>query len=373
MRKLLFSLLLLLMLPAAKAYNWHTSTYCVNGWTSPSGTAQCTTPNASFDLACTNPSAKLFITINASGCSMPHYRSVTECIADWGTCCDCPGLNYTYCGYIPYNWTIDNCTQQCSIDCGWSGLTVNYNYSFPPAHDRGISGSLYEYCWIPSFSFNVTNPYLEIFDTVYAMCSARDSSGGSLFMVCNVTLYCDVSNITCPEYCAYGYYQYTLGYWHYYNGINVGGTCQYTVEQCPYGCDPTNTTCAGVPAPVCGNGICESGETHENCPQDCPTPGQVGGVQPIPVINATEWEELGFGWALPLLTPIFILTFIALMISGIIGLLTRPEYGGIAMLVFLVIYTLYGIYPPWIGWTIIIIAGFIVTYTVGKTMGWFGT
>lgn len=29
--------------------------------------------------------------------------------------------------------------------------------------------------------------------------------------------------------------------------------------------------------PVCGNGICETGETHENCPEDCPDSGPVCG------------------------------------------------------------------------------------------------
>jgi hypothetical protein len=32
----------------------------------------------------------------------------------------------------------------------------------------------------------------------------------------------------------------------------------------------TTGSCIFVPPPYCGNGICESGETYENCPEDCP-------------------------------------------------------------------------------------------------------
>ncbi|MFH1256948.1 MAG: dockerin type I domain-containing protein, partial [Candidatus Diapherotrites archaeon] len=40
------------------------------------------------------------------------------------------------------------------------------------------------------------------------------------------------------------------------------GACQ----SCPYGCN--NGACIDS-KPVCGNGVCESGETQNNCPQDC--------------------------------------------------------------------------------------------------------
>jgi PGF-pre-PGF domain-containing protein len=40
-------------------------------------------------------------------------------------------------------------------------------------------------------------------------------------------------------------------------------------------------------APVCGNGICETGESYTNCPQDCPAP--------TPTCTCTDWYNVGCG------------------------------------------------------------------------------
>jgi hypothetical protein len=115
-----------------------------------------------------------------------------------------------------------------------------------------------------------------------------------------------------------------------------------------------------VYVPACGNGICEANETLENCPQDCAQMGV------IPQINVTEWQELGYGWLLPLFSPFALYNLLMIFFAIIGGVITRePSVVLGIILVFIVIFTFTGIYPWWLSFVLIIIAGFLFVRMVG--------
>jgi hypothetical protein len=56
-------------------------------------------------------------------------------------------------------------------------------------------------------------------------------------------------------------------------------------------CDPTTGVCSNPPiVPCCGNYECESGETNQNCPGDCPPEGQLTLNIIFPIDNATYYR-----------------------------------------------------------------------------------
>jgi len=115
-----------------------------------------------------------------------------------------------------------------------------------------------------------------------------------------------------------------------------------------------------VYVPACGNGICEANETVENCPQDCAKMGA------IPQINVTEWQELGYGWLLPLFSPFALYNLMMIFIALIGGVITRePSVVLGIILVFIVIFVFIGVYPIWLAFVLIIIAGFLFVRLVG--------
>jgi hypothetical protein len=94
---------------------------------------------------------------------------------------------------------------------------------------------------------------------------------------------------------------------------------------------------------------------------------------PISGINVTEWQENGWGWALPIFTPIFIFTFGAGVISGILAAISGNAggvIGGITWVAFMMLYTLMGIYPSWVGIVLIILSGGVTVMFMGKMLGW---
>jgi hypothetical protein len=98
-----------------------------------------------------------------------------------------------------------------------------------------------------------------------------------------------------------------------------------------------------------------------------PTPGV---PEPIPAINKTEWHEAGYDWALPFFTPMFIVSFVVVVVSGVVARIGGMTVGGIAGLLMVLVLTLFGIYPIWLGIVFIIIAGFIVTrFVVAEGIG----
>jgi hypothetical protein len=91
--------------------------------------------------------------------------------------------------------------------------------------------------------------------------------------------------------------------------------------------------------------------------------------EPIPAINKTEWHEAGYDWALPFFTPLFIVSFVIAVVSGVIARIGGMTVGGIAGLLMVLVLTLFGIYPAWLGIVFIIIAGFIITKFVIESVG----
>jgi hypothetical protein len=86
-----------------------------------------------------------------------------------------------------------------------------------------------------------------------------------------------------------------------------------------------------------------------------------------PLASEEEWKNLGIAWALPLTTPIFILTIIALGVSGFIAKI-GGNYAGlifaIAMLFFVIIYSITGVYPIWISIILIILTAGLIAYFI---------
>ncbi|MFH7835234.1 MAG: NosD domain-containing protein [Candidatus Aenigmatarchaeota archaeon] len=121
---------------------------------------------------------------------------------------------------------------------------------------------------------------------------------------------------------------------------------------------PTAYTPPGV---ICGNGICEPPyENATSCPQDCAL------LAPIPQINKTEWEEMGYGWLVPLFSPFAIYNLIMISFAVLGGVITREASAVLGIiLVFVAIYTFMGIYPWWLGVVLIIIAGFLFVNLIG--------
>ena len=148
----------------------------------------------------------------------------------------------------------------------------------------------------------------------------------------------------------------------YYFTIEASGYQKYTSETFYLSQDMERKVylSPSVYVPVCGNGICEANETAENCPQDCAQMGV------IPQINATEWKELGYGWLLPLFSPFALYNLLMIFFALIGGVITRePSVVLGIILVFIVIFTFIGVYPWWLSFVLIIIAGFLFVRMVG--------
>lgn len=90
---------------------------------------------------------------------------------------------------------------------------------------------------------------------------------------------------------------------------------------------------------------------------------------PIPLVNETEWQSAGFGWATVFFTPIFLSTLVMAIVSGIAGAIGGAPVGGGVMVVMMMIFTITGIYPAWVGIVVIIISAFIIAKTLPQLVG----
>jgi hypothetical protein len=144
--------------------------------------------------------------------------------------------------------------------------------------------------------------------------------------------------------------------------IFVGAYCtctQFSMGQC------VNTTHRTV-FRTCTPALCmPSTEIH---PDDtCAT--EYVPIQPIPAINVTEWQSSGWGWLIPFMTPMFLSTFIISAISGGIAYLSKQwMIGGVAFLMFIIVLTVAGVYPLWLGIVVIILAGVAFATIASKVL-----
>jgi len=95
-----------------------------------------------------------------------------------------------------------------------------------------------------------------------------------------------------------------------------------------------------------------------------PIPLVPNATDPIPSINATEWQSAGFGWFLPFTTPMFIYTLGYMIFATIAGVLSKGNLvvpAGI-ILVFLGLGTYFGFYATWLGIVLTLLAAFIFAY-----------
>ena len=295
------------------------------------------------------------IYINSGWGNTINYNTIGR--INFTECCEC----YTEMYYNPFTLTfveVEHCS--CRYPCDYIGPeygilmegtyfnnSIINNYVYSPHRDVVLTGEGYQN--VIAHNTFISDPHT--YNGIFLMNETHDNYGcdneGYVIDYGTNNTFEDACPGPPPAFPCIPHYICTDSY-----SAWVSESCDITnYTYCPYGCNATTGQCN--PAP----------------PGAPPTPPTVP-TETITIVNATEWTEMGYGWLLPLLTPMFLLTFIALMVSGIIALASRPEFGGIALLVFLILYTLYGIYPSWIGWTVIIIAGFVVTYAIGKQMGW---
>lgn len=78
----------------------------------------------------------------------------------------------------------------------------------------------------------------------------------------------------------------------------------------------TTGSCIWTPPPYCGNGICESGETYENCPEDCP---YVPPPPPpaVPPAKVTYVEVLPPFWIIFIVVTILCVIFEVMKRAGV--------------------------------------------------------
>jgi hypothetical protein len=168
-----------------------------------------------------------------------------------------------------------------------------------------------------------------------------------------------------------------------------GGPPGYGCPGSGYGCAPGSVTqcgCFGSGSPannqiftcvsgqwistaVCAVNACVNGQGGASCSGQAlitPTlpPGVIGPppssiTAPIPAINQTDFILTGYGWALPLFSPMFIYTVILAFIAGIGAKFGGVTVGGITALALVFVFTVFGIYPAWIGVIMVLVGGFI--------------
>lgn len=141
------------------------------------------------------------------------------------------------------------------------------------------------------------------------------------------------------------------------NGVShLDYDCNTIFEVCVYGCNPVTLQC--------------------NPTTVIPPELAVNWTSPEPTVcNVTEMRATGTAWALPFCTPLFWMMLIMLVISGVLGYgVTRigasSEIGSItfvsSILMFSLLYLMYGVFPTWLGIIFILAEGMVLTYLLQK-------
>jgi hypothetical protein len=167
---------------------------------------------------------------------------------------------------------------------------------------------------------------------------------------------------------------------------SVGGTAIATKHY--------NTLLNGTFIPIgeCNNnGVCELGESHDFCPNDCQNEGQIG-VVPCTTGNCTNYNQVGTstpvtplvdtgnGLANIFLTPnalwiigslvaaIVVMYYIGKGVQGIVPMFA----GALLFLVFMALGTYYAVVINWVGALLVIIAAGFSVYLGTKLLGFGG-
>ena len=88
--------------------------------------------------------------------------------------------------------------------------------------------------------------------------------------------------------------------------------------------------------------------------------------EPIPQINKAAWIANGYGWLLVFFTPMFIYTVGMGGASAVLARVGGYLVGAVTALALIFVYTIFQVYPLWVGITLLILAGFVVVYFVTK-------
>lgn len=86
---------------------------------------------------------------------------------------------------------------------------------------------------------------------------------------------------------------------------------------------------------------------------------------PISPINQTEWEEAGYGQVAGVFSPFFLASLFMIVLSAVAGRMGGPIASFGSVVILLIVYTVYGIYPAWIAIVLGLMAGAVVAKLVG--------
>jgi hypothetical protein len=302
--------------------------------------------------------------VMASGAMATTYKDITYCtninqsntyyrllndvyfvnVYDLNHACFYPSvtLGGNVCNILPSDVTID--LNGHTLYMNGTNASADWGYAFFPCNTTG---------------WTIKNGYVN-FD--YHLGAASDSG----FMLGVSGIY-EPKNMTVENIHAYGQGKAD-------NGMEVGsGATALVVKHSDFKnfnvCDirlelPQSqiTSCEDDYDKQCGSTLSKSSCTAAT------TSVPYAAIEPIPQIPKAEWEANGYGWALPFFTPLFLYTAAMVIVSGIAARFGGIIIGGVSALAFILVFTLFQIYPAWIGILMLIIGGYIVANFATKPM-----
>jgi hypothetical protein len=139
------------------------------------------------------------------------------------------------------------------------------------------------------------------------------------------------------------------------NSTCWNGSTGTPAEGAPYECD--DPTLCGTP--TCGDGYCASTESYATCPTDCPQTGAEGAG----ITDSFDQSQVG-GIASALMTPAFIGIIICLALAMVGAVYGGQLIGAMGFIGGFVFMTWFGLFPLWVGLSIIVMASFATVYLV---------